>query len=56
MLSYILDEWIPWHRDVFDLSLLDINKYVLLWNFFSGVISVLSNVLINIEFCLSNVK
>ena len=34
MLNYILDEWIPWHRDVYDLSLLDINKYVLLWNFF----------------------
>ena len=34
MLNYILDEWIPWQRDVYDLSLLDINKYVLLWFFF----------------------
>ena len=34
MLNYILDEWIPWHRDVYDLSLLDINKYVLSWAFF----------------------
>lgn len=28
MLNYILDEWIPWHRD-HDLSTMDINKY---WN------------------------
>ena len=26
MLNYILDAWIPWHRDNYDLSLLDINK------------------------------
>ena len=26
MLNYILDEWIPWHRE-HDLSTLDINKY-----------------------------
>lgn len=36
MLNYISDEWIPWHRDVYDLSLLGINKYVLLWFFFQG--------------------
>lgn len=26
MLNYILDEWIPWHRENYDLSSLDINK------------------------------
>lgn len=26
MLNYILDEWIPWHRDNYDLSSLDVNK------------------------------
>ena len=26
MLNYILDEWIPWHQDNYDLSTLDINK------------------------------
>ena len=26
MLNYILDEWIPWHRDNYDLSTLDINR------------------------------
>lgn len=40
MLNYISDEWIPWHRDVYDLSLLGINKYVLLRVFFSGVIII----------------
>jgi len=26
MLNYILDEWIPWHQDNYDLSTFDINK------------------------------
>jgi hypothetical protein len=40
MLNYILDEWMPWHRECYDFSTIDINSYcvkicwLILWNFF----------------------
>ena len=27
MLSFILDEWMPWHQTMYDLSTIDINRY-----------------------------
>lgn len=29
MLGYILDEWMPWHRENYDFSTIDINRYVI---------------------------
>ena len=26
LLNYILDEWMPWHREMYDFSTIDINK------------------------------
>ena len=26
MLNYILDEWMPWHREQYDFSTIDVNK------------------------------
>ena len=28
MLNYILDESMSWHREIYDFSLLDINRYI----------------------------
>ena len=28
MLSFILDEWMPWHRTMYDFSTIDINRYL----------------------------
>lgn len=28
MLNYIIDEWMPWHKDDYDLSKIDINRYI----------------------------
>ena len=28
MLGYILDEWMPWHRENYDFSTIDINRYI----------------------------
>ena len=27
MLNYVLDEWMPWHRETYDFSLMDINRF-----------------------------
>ena len=27
MMNYILDEWMPWHKDCYDFSTIDINRY-----------------------------
>lgn len=29
MLGYILDEWMPWHRENYDFSTIDINRYII---------------------------
>ena len=29
MLNYILDEWMPWHKDCYDFSTIDINRYTI---------------------------
>ena len=28
MLNYLLDEWMPWHRQSYDFLFIDINRYV----------------------------
>lgn len=28
MLDWILDDWMPWHKDCRDFSTLDVNRYV----------------------------
>lgn len=28
MLNYILDKWMPWHKEVYDFSTMDINRFV----------------------------
>ena len=28
MLNYILDEWMPWHKETYDFSTIDINRLV----------------------------
>ena len=30
MLNMILDEWMPWHVDLYDFSTIDINRYLCL--------------------------
>ena len=27
MLNYVLDDWMPWHRENYDFSTIDINRY-----------------------------
>jgi hypothetical protein len=34
MLNYIVEMWLPWHKDCYDFSLVDINKYV--YEFYYG--------------------
>ena len=34
MLNYILDEWMPWHKDDYDFSKIDINRYFWFLTFF----------------------
>jgi hypothetical protein len=29
MLNYILDEWMPWHNEIYDFRLIDVNRFVL---------------------------
>ena len=29
MLNWVLDDWMPWHRDNYDFSTIDVNRYVL---------------------------
>lgn len=29
MLNFILDEWMPWHTDIYDFATIDINRYVI---------------------------
>ena len=33
MLNYLLDEFLPWHRENYDITTLDINRFVHLWNY-----------------------
>ena len=28
-LSFILDEWMPWHKEIHDFSLLEVNRLVM---------------------------
>ena len=32
MLNYLLDEWVPWQKDDYDFSKIDINRYFLFLN------------------------
>ena len=56
MLSVILDEWIPWHREIPDVSTININRYS---KTYSNCITYgleLSSTYIKYYFCVTSLK